>query len=280
MSVDRKVKDLKDLIAEKGSLLVSCSGGVDSSLLADIAREVLGERYVCVLLDSPLVPRRTLREARRTARELGLQLEVIPLPILESEEFRRNPKNRCYICKKVSARLLKERARERGLSAVADGVNVADLGKHRPGIAACDEEGICHPFVEAGISKEDIRRIARERNLPFWDMPSSACLASRIPYGEEITAEKLERIEAAEEFLRDHGFGQVRVRVHGPLARIEVEPAAMERLFAMRAEVVRAFEDLGFVYVTLDLRGFRSGSMDAVHSPRASAETGDRQNAA
>ncbi len=264
MSVDRKEKDLKDLIADKGSLLVSCSGGVDSSLLADIAREVLGERSCCTLLDAPLVPRRAILEARKTAEELNLQLEVIPLPILESEAFCRNPENRCYICKKLSSRLLKERARERGLSAVADGVNIADLGEYRPGIAACDEEGICHPFVEAGISKEDIRRIARERQLPFWDMPSSACLASRIPYGEEITVEKLERIEAAEEFLRDHGFGQVRVRVHGPLARIEVLPDAIEKLFGMRDAVVRAFEDLGFAYVTLDLRGFRSGSMDEV----------------
>ncbi|WP_292731362.1 ATP-dependent sacrificial sulfur transferase LarE [Methanoculleus sp.] len=255
------VRDLK----AKGPMLVACSGGVDSSLLAALAVRALGrERVRCVLLDSPLLPRREVREAEETAARLDLPLEVVPFPILEDKAFRANRPDRCYTCKKASSRLLKELARRERIGTVADGTNVSDFGTYRPGLAASDEEGVRHPLAEAGATKADIRRIARECGLSFWNKPSAACLATRIPYGDEVTEEALARIEAAEEALHDRGFFQVRVRVHGDVARIEVPPEELERLFARRDEVAAALRRIGFTYVALDLAGYRSGSMDEV----------------
>ena len=195
---------------------------------------------------------------------LGIPLEVIPVPIMEEQTFLSNPRDRCYSCRKLSARILKRRAGELGIACVADGTNRSDLGDHRPGIRASDEEGIVHPFLEAGIAKADIRAIARRRGYAFWNKPSAACLSSRIPYGEEITREKLRMIEAAEEQLHELGFTQVRVRLHGPVARIEVMPEEMEKLLQERGGIEHTFRSIGFRYVTVDLGGFRSGSMDEV----------------
>ncbi|MDV2482172.1 ATP-dependent sacrificial sulfur transferase LarE [Methanoculleus sp. Wushi-C6] len=248
-------------------MLVAYSGGVDSSLLAALAVRALGkERVRCVLLDSPLLPRQAVREARETATRLDLPLEVVAFPILRDETFRANRPDRCYACKKASSLLLKELARRGGIDTVADGTNVSDLGTYRPGLAASDEEGVCHPLVEAGAAKGDVRRIARECGFPFWNKPSAACLATRIPYGDEITEEALARIEAAEEALQGLGFAQVqvRVRVHGDVARIEVPPDKLESLFSVRDKVMAAFRGIGFAYVALDLAGYRSGSMDEV----------------
>jgi uncharacterized protein len=184
---------------------------------------------------------------------------------MDHEEFRKNSPDRCYHCKKISAQYLKRRAAELGLACIADGMNVSDTYEHRPGLAASSDEGIFHPFIETGITKQDIRDIARECGLPIWQKPTAACLASRIPYGEGITLDKLRMIEMAEAFLSAQGFSQLRVRVHGPVARIEVLPAEIERVVHLRSEIAQSLKMIGFSYVALDLEGYRSGSMDEVH---------------
>ncbi|MGB9175715.1 MAG: ATP-dependent sacrificial sulfur transferase LarE [Methanoregula sp.] len=264
MTVTEKYEDLRKIIAGYGPMLVAYSGGVDSTLLAAVAREVLGEKTRCVLLESPVVPRAAAAQAQEIARGLGLGLDSIAVPLMKHAEFCKNPADRCYHCKKISAVHLKQRAAELGFACIADGTNVSDTGEHRPGLRASTEEGIVHPFIEARITKEDIRDIARMLNLPVWQKPSAACLASRIPYGDAITASKLQRIEDAEAYLADLGIGQLRVRLHGNLARIEVHKGDAGKILEQQSAVVRHLKSLGFAYVTLDLEGYRSGSMDEV----------------
>jgi len=255
---------LKKILQGHGPVLVSYSGGVDSTLLAVVAREVFGERTRCVLLDSPVVPRIEVRGAEEQAEALGLVLDIIPVPLPDHQGFRNNPPDRCCHCKNISAGYLKKRASELGLACIADGMNVSDTGEHRPGLLASTEQGILHPFIEAGFTKQDIRDIARMLGLPCWQKPSAACLASRIPYGDGITEEKLRRIEAAEAYLAGLGIGQVRVRLHGTIARIEVHKEDMKRILDQQPAIAEKLKKLGFTYVTLDLGGYRSGSMDEV----------------
>ena len=264
MTARMKYQNLRKIIAGHGPMLVAYSGGVDSTLLAAVARDVLFEKTRCVLLDSPVVPRAAIVQAQTIARELGLVLEIIPVPHMEHEEFCKNSPERCYHCKKISAGFLKQRARELGFAGIADGINVSDTIEHRPGLRASTEEGIVHPFIEAGITKDEIRTIARKLGLPVWQKPSASCLSSRIPYGDEITREKLRLIEDAEAFLAGLGISQIRVRLHGTIARIEVHKEDMGKILEQQPAITGKFRSLGLTYVTLDLEGYRSGSLDEV----------------
>ena len=254
---------LKELAGLK-CLLISYSGGIDSTVLALLAQKALQDKAKCILFDSLLVPRRAVDEAEEIARKFGLPYNIISFPIMENEEFRKNRPGRCYICKKQSAKMLRDQAEKLEISNIADGINASDLNEYRPGLQASNEEGILHPFLSLGIQKKQIRQMAQDCGFDFWNKPSSSCLASRIPYGEEITVEKLQIIEKAENFLHGLGFSNLRVRLHGKIARIELIPEEFEKAVNMRDKIVELLQDCDFSYITLDLKGYRSGSMDEV----------------
>ncbi len=247
-----------------GPSLVACSGGVDSALLAVVAHNLLGDRMSCAFLDSPLVPRADARAVENLAARHGIPLTVIPFDPLGVPEIVRNGTDRCYHCKKASARLLWREAAERGLGAVVDGVNASDLQQFRPGLVACAEEDVQHPLAGAGISKPMVRALARHLEIEVADKPASACLASRVPYGEDLTPGLLAMVEESERVLNALGFRESRVRAHGTLARIEIPVNELDRAVADAASLVPALKVIGFVYVTLDLEGYRTGAMDEV----------------
>ena len=242
------------------------SSGVDSTFLLRVAHEELGERVVAATIRSHTFPKRELDEAAAFCRAEGVRHKIIDSEELDIPGFAENPPDRCYHCKRELFSKLLAFARENGLAAVLEGSNLDDDGDYRPGRRAIRELGIVSPLHEAGLTKAEIRALSREMGLPTSDKPSFACLASRFPYGERITAAGLERVEKAEQWLLDAGLGltQLRVRSHGNLARIEVPPDAIPRLAARAAEIAAAFKELGFAYVTLDLRGYRTGSMNEV----------------
>ncbi len=249
---------------ERGRILVAFSGGVDSGLVARIAKDALGDDALAVIADAESFSHHELEEALAEADEIGIPVKVLQVSELANESYVANPTNRCYFCRKELGRSLKPLAANLGITTIADGVNVSDLGDHRPGIQAMDEEGFWHPLVEFGLEKSRVRALARELGLSFHAKPSNACLSSRIAYGEVITVEKLQRVDAAEQALRTLGFPVVRVRVHESLARIEVPREDIPRLMAagMMEKADAAVRAAGFLYVTVDLRGYRSGSMN------------------
>ena len=262
--VREKYDDLRRAIGAVDSALVAFSGGVDSALVACIAHRELGARSVAVTADSAAVPRRQIEEARALAADVGMIHDVIPTAELDDPGYRENAANRCFFCKTELYGKLTDLARRRGLSVVLDGTNAEDAVDFRPGIAAGEEQGVVSPLKDAGFQKSDVREVSRALGLPTWDKPAAACLSSRVAYGLEVTAGVLSRIETGEEALRGLGFRQFRVRHHGATVRIEVDPAELPRALSpeMAARFVDIFKGLGYAFVSLDLEGYRSGSMN------------------
>lgn len=260
-----KFQTLTRILAETGGVVVAYSGGVDSTLLLRVAHDVLGERALAVTASSDTYPDHEVEAAIRLAQQLGIRLRAIHTEELENEEFAANPPERCYFCKHELFGKLVEIAQEENLPVVADGATVDDTGDFRPGSRAAAELGVRSPLREAGLTKDDIRELSRELGLPTWDKPSFACLASRFPYGDRITREELLKVSAAEQLLRDLGLRQFRVRNHGPVARIEVEEEDIARVAQpeLRARIVAEFRRVGYLYIALDLEGYRTGSMNA-----------------
>lgn len=267
-SLQEKLTQLHDILAGLQSVLIAFSGGVDSSYLLAAALDVLGpERVLAVTADSATYTEWEREEALELARALGARHRLVTTGEMTEPQFVANTPDRCYYCKRALLCQLQEMACEAGLHNVVLGATVDDLGDHRPGMRAGRELGIHSPLLEAGLTKAEVRQLSRERNLPTWDKPSMACLASRIPYGTRITADALCRVGAAESFLRDaFNLRQLRVRDHGSVARIEVEPQQMQKLTRedSRQRIAEELRHLGYQYVTLDLCGFRSGSMNEV----------------
>ncbi|MHA1595267.1 MAG: ATP-dependent sacrificial sulfur transferase LarE, partial [Candidatus Baldrarchaeia archaeon] len=267
----RRPEEVIELISrkmkEKGKLAVAFSGGVDSSVLAALAHRSLGDNAIAVTIKSPLLPSGELEDAIRVAREIGIRHRIVELNELNLPDFSKNPPNRCYICKKHRYGLIKRIASEMGISVIADGTNVSDLAGYRPGLKAIIEENIWAPFLEFEVSKDQIREMARILGLSVAEKPSTTCLATRFPYGEVITLEKLRIVDKAERIIKRRlNVGVVRVRYHGAIARIEVEKSARRKFFDERImdEIAEQLRKLGFRYVCLDLMGYRSGSLDEV----------------
>jgi uncharacterized protein len=260
---------LLEILGDLGGAAVAFSGGIDSTVVAQAAQLALGDRAVAVTADSPSVPRAEIAEARHLAQQIGIRHHVVPTDEFNDPDYVRNDGTRCYYCKSELYSRIETLLPELGVAVICSGANLDDQGDYRPGLTAAAEHAVRHPLQEAGFTKADVRALARAWGLPTWDKPASPCLSSRLAPGVEVTRERTGRVEAAETYLRSLGYRECRVRVHeGELARIEVPAAELARLAdpARREALVRHLRELGFRFVTLDLEGFRSGSLNTLVS--------------
>jgi uncharacterized protein len=262
--LEDKLEALKDTLRSLESVVIAFSGGVDSTLLAKIAFDVLGDKALAVTARSETYTKSELEDAIKLAKKIGIKHEVIVSEELDIPEFSHNPANRCYYCKKELLKKLKEIAEAHDYKYIIEGANFDDTDDYRPGMRAVEEMGVRSPLKEVKLTKAEIRELSKQFGLPTWDKPSAACLASRFPYGTEITREKLNIIGNAEAFLKCFGIRQLRVRHHDQIARIEVAEKDMEILLQNREQIVSKLKELGFTYVTMDLQGYRRGSMNEI----------------
>jgi uncharacterized protein len=271
-TVESKLRELKRIIGEMESAIIAFSAGVDSTFVAAVAAGVLGERAVAVTGVSPSIPRAEVEEAQTLAQRMNIRHILLDTSEMDRPGYVENSPQRCYHCKTELYSLLEDMAARDGFAYVLDGCNMDDLGDHRPGRVAAAEHRVRSPLIEAGLLKQEIRVLSKELGLPTWDKPAMACLSSRIPYGTPVTVEALDQVGAAEAFLRGLGFRQLRVRHHGDVARIEVEAEDLAGVIEHRDRIIRRLKNLGYKYVTLDLTGFRSGSMNDVLAPALTLE--------
>ena len=259
-----KLKNLKEKLKKMGSIVIAFSSGVDSTFLVKVAYGVLGKKVIAVTATSSTYPKTEFEEAKRLAKLIGVRHIIINSEETEIDNFKQNPPNRCYYCKKELFSKLKEIAKKENINCVLDGTNYDDLNDYRPGMQAIKELNIISPLKEVKLTKRDIRDLSKEMNLDTWDKPAFACLASRFPYGTEITKERLDKINKAESVIRNLGIKQFRVRYHDEIARIEVDKRDIQLLLKHSKEIIKRFKELGFIYITLDLEGYRTGSLNEV----------------